>query len=805
MHAFEPDVEAFLDRRLFPDAPDDRDVQALGCLAPETFANIYLSIFMTLLFLTDDHVECLRGLFSVTDFSVIIASILPGGYDADYVDAFFDDFLDCVPEEVLAEERDDPTPTPTSTPTPTPTSTPTATPTTELILPTPAQPPPSCDLVVPDQANNPGLVRDCKALLTLKDTLQGTATLNWSADTPISDWEGVWVQGSPKRVTGLILTSKNLTGTIPPDLGRLDALEHLRLDDNKLTGEIPAELGNLRGLRTLLLNDNQLTSEVPTEMGNLDNLWHVTLADNQLIGCIPIALSNVFTSDSWGTRSYQWLPDCDPFNDGPMVTTRRDRYTGHDCLDDYDISFVGGGTWWVSPGPELGSGVLEQRALENDLVVLAQVLRVNPEVVTIDSVKPKLLRPSNYEDFERTLIVEVHLRVREYLKGDGPDEITVVVEGQSVFNTEEEGVCATAAFEHVHGQFIESQEGIAFLKSTDDSGSHNLGYADEVTEGSRNGHSSWLALDRERVYNATRNEWIRLDEAKHRITSVVEEYDRRDNQRWQNCVSYKYWSKGRDPWRYRGIPWGHEWYRDHDIIFNGERVPVRADETVWSYRDSNGYRSEFRFWLSGRDADMFKVEYHSEFERIANEWDAVSDGFGHRLAIWYIDPQPYFEHWQQTVSGYTIKAVQDLPEGEYQFYLHAEDQSEDFVDCGQAHPEPNRFRIIVDANRLTVPPAPTNVMILDDPEGWTIVWDPIDGVDDYYVFVYRVAEDRANYGAYVGEDTEDPGYRIKFDELNGCDDLIYVRITPEGDGEIYLRDFGVSAEPIELRTEPCEP
>ncbi len=1088
MRAFEPDVEAFLDRRLFPDSPDDRDVQALGCLAPETFASIYLSILMTLFFLTDDHVECLRELFSVTDFSAIIASILPDGYDADYVDAFFDGFLDCVPEEILTEEPVDPTPT--STPTPTPISTPTATPITELTLPAPeyltqeippctpipgssvdpcepraerdqankshdlilveppqhiddllegspttpvftthnvlrgtyipgtirctsghrirypsyvgegmggfsifcfadvrvnaylmgtgpstltviveeiyyawgsgddddyglsqlesrrlaheraladggrfkyapplrtagflpgelvatgatggiggrefilfigpsdnisieawrvfstwdverrendkvvaihpfnqssemelptlkqaittahqarvaanagrigpdenlpmlvtdanhlrqyfsdpevgayapgvpapAQPPPPCGLAIPYQANNPGLMRDCITLLTLKDTLQGTATLNWSVDTPIADWEGVWVQGSPRRVTGLILSSKDLTGTIPPDLARLGTLEHLRLDDNQLTGQLPAELGNLRRLRTLLLNKNLLAGEVPASWGNLDYLWQLQLANNQLTGCIPSVLRNIFTSDSRGLG----LPACDPFNDRRNEAMRVDRYWGHDCLDSYDIKFRGGATWWMSPLPEIGSGALEQRVLENDLAVHAQVLSVNPQVVTIDSVKSRLLDPSNYDGFERTLLIEVRLRVQKYLKGDGPGEITVVVEGQSVFNTEEEGVCAKAAFAHVHGRLIESEAGIALLKQTNDPDFYHLGYADGIIAGTHADHSTWLASEEEMFYDGTLDQWIGIDEAMLRITSVVEEYDRRDDQRWQNCVRYKYWSKGRDRWRYRGIPWGHDWYRDHDIIFNGERVPVRAGETVWSYRDSNGYRSEFRFWLTGRDAHLFEVAYHSEFEWIANEWRAASTGFGHRQAVWYIHPKPFAEQWQTTIAGYTIKAVEHLPEGEYHFYLFDEDQSEDFVDCGQAHPEPNRFRIIVDADRSTVPPAASNVKVLDDPEGWTIVWDQSSGVEYYDVNVYRLDADGNEAWAYLGKDTEGPGYRIRFDELDGCDDLIYVRITPRGDGETYLRDFGVRTEPIELRTEPCEP
>ena len=48
---------------------------------------------------------------------------------------------------------------------------------------------------VTDAANNPGLVADCEALLASdeRDTLAGTGTLDWSASTPIADWDGVTV------------------------------------------------------------------------------------------------------------------------------------------------------------------------------------------------------------------------------------------------------------------------------------------------------------------------------------------------------------------------------------------------------------------------------------------------------------------------------------------------------------------------------------------------------------------------------------------------------------------------------------
>ena len=62
--------------------------------------------------------------------------------------------------------------------------------------------------------------------------------------------------GSPGRITALILTSEGLTGTIPPDLGRLDGLEVLQLNDNRLTGEKLAAQGSRGNLRNLRLGNN---------------------------------------------------------------------------------------------------------------------------------------------------------------------------------------------------------------------------------------------------------------------------------------------------------------------------------------------------------------------------------------------------------------------------------------------------------------------------------------------------------------------------------------------------------------------
>ena len=142
---------------------------------------------------------------------------------------------------------------------------------------TPGQlpPVPTCAGVdaVPGPRLKPGLVRDCTVLLDTMDTLAGTATLDWSATTTISSWEGVTLNASSTRVTALDLDDEGLDGSIPPELGGLFELTTLDLSTNSLTGEIPAELVRL------------------------SNLEEIRLSGNRLTGCIPIALEDVATND----------------------------------------------------------------------------------------------------------------------------------------------------------------------------------------------------------------------------------------------------------------------------------------------------------------------------------------------------------------------------------------------------------------------------------------------------------------------------------------------------------------------------
>ena len=135
-----------------------------------------------------------------------------------------------------------------------------------------------------------GIVSDCESLLAARDALAGSGRLNWSASTPIKDWDGVTVGGTPPRVVGLSVNSRGLDGTIPAELGDLTGLRRLDLFENRLTGPIPAELGKLVKLQSLNLSDNRLTGQIPSQLGVLGELRSLFLQRNDLVGVIPSAL-----------------------------------------------------------------------------------------------------------------------------------------------------------------------------------------------------------------------------------------------------------------------------------------------------------------------------------------------------------------------------------------------------------------------------------------------------------------------------------------------------------------------------------
>ena len=377
--------------------------------------------------------------------------------------------------------------------------------------------------------------------------------------------------------------------------------------------------------------------------------------------------------------------------------------TGTECIESYrirstvNIPATGG-------GPRHGSGVLEQRALETELVVRAELVDVELKVVESQAIKFEL---AGFPSTDRYILLhEVELRVHEYLKGEGPNTVTAVVEGQLAFNSLEEAGCAKRILTEEVGPLFQSDEGIAFLESTSDPNFYHMGLAYENFKGLYGHHSTWLPHRDGSFHNRGPDGWMSPTEVRQRIASVLEEYGRRDDERWRSCVFDKYFSQGSDPWAYQGFQIPFHRYRDHNIIFNGEHVPVPAGTMIWispggDYRDATGRKLSLSLSmrLEGRNADLFEVTYHPEYEYTANGWVGTSGGMGYRLAIWHKPREGETDQWQSTIAGHVITAAQDLRKGEYRFDLHTEYEGVDFVDCGQGDAGPSRFTVIVDKNR----------------------------------------------------------------------------------------------------------
>ena len=135
---------------------------------------------------------------------------------------------------------------------------------------------------------NPVASPDREILVALYNATDGPNcgyAFNWLTDAPLGSWYGVEVDARG-RVTELDLSVNNLSGSIPPELGKLASLEILGLSDSNLSGPIPPELGNLTRLERLQLAANELTGLIPQSFLALDMLTRFSFGDNAGL-CAP--------------------------------------------------------------------------------------------------------------------------------------------------------------------------------------------------------------------------------------------------------------------------------------------------------------------------------------------------------------------------------------------------------------------------------------------------------------------------------------------------------------------------------------
>jgi len=129
----------------------------------------------------------------------------------------------------------------------------------------------------------------------------------WGADTPNLnlcidqlDFENDGLAGSLVNELGaldslrfLILEQGDLTGSIPTTYGLLERLLILDLDFNNVEGQLPNEIYGLTSLQQLDLNDNLLTGTISSLIGQLSLLTFFQIDHNQITGVIPTEMGEL--------------------------------------------------------------------------------------------------------------------------------------------------------------------------------------------------------------------------------------------------------------------------------------------------------------------------------------------------------------------------------------------------------------------------------------------------------------------------------------------------------------------------------
>ncbi|CAJ2653689.1 unnamed protein product [Trifolium pratense] len=84
------------------------------------------------------------------------------------------------------------------------------------------------------------------------------------------------------------LSSNQLIGDLPEEIGNLIELVSLNLSSNNFTGEITSKIGRLTSLEFLDLSRNLFSGPIPPSLVQIDRLSMLNLSENNLSGRIPI-------------------------------------------------------------------------------------------------------------------------------------------------------------------------------------------------------------------------------------------------------------------------------------------------------------------------------------------------------------------------------------------------------------------------------------------------------------------------------------------------------------------------------------
>lgn len=133
---------------------------------------------------------------------------------------------------------------------------------------------------------------ECDALVALYANTQGEARKtkdHWLANMSPCSWYGVTCVGG--HIVSIDLSDNGLNGSLPDQIGDLNALTDLNLADNQINGALPDSIGGCAALVNLVLSRNAISGQLPTSLYSIKSLQNIALARNKLTGKLSPAIS----------------------------------------------------------------------------------------------------------------------------------------------------------------------------------------------------------------------------------------------------------------------------------------------------------------------------------------------------------------------------------------------------------------------------------------------------------------------------------------------------------------------------------
>jgi hypothetical protein len=129
---------------------------------------------------------------------------------------------------------------------------------------------------------------DSLTLVTFYHALDGDNWVDntgWLTATPVSEWEGITVEGD--RVVSIYLRQNNMVGVIPPEIGQLTELRTIHVYQSGIQAPLPESLAALDKLEVLMLQGNLIGGPFPAVVTELESLRALDLYANQFTGALP--------------------------------------------------------------------------------------------------------------------------------------------------------------------------------------------------------------------------------------------------------------------------------------------------------------------------------------------------------------------------------------------------------------------------------------------------------------------------------------------------------------------------------------